>query len=583
MFAGSGVLLLTVCPPLLGALLLVVPSVRRRVVTAVPWTAVPAFGLALLAKPTAPVDVPWLLLGAQVGVDETGRVFLLFSSALWLASGQYARHHLARDPRQYGFLAFFLVSMAGNLGVIVAADMVTFYFFFALMSFASYGLVIHAGDPESLRAGRVYLAFVVVGEVLLFVGMVGLAGLGGGAGFSAVRDPLSRSSPGSLPLACVLAGFAVKTAAVPLHMWLPLAYRAAPFPGSAVLSGPMIKAGLLGWLRFLPLGAVTLPTLGTVCLVGGFISAFWGVVVGVTQRDPKAALGYSSISQMGLITAAVGVGLLAPASWPLVLPAICLYAFHHAMAKAALFLGAGIASGYASSATQRRMVMASLVVPALALAGAPLTNGAAAKLALKSGFEGSPISPGMLELLLSVAAVGTTLLMARFLVLAGRRKEPIDDPVPAGALFPWLVTIAGTLSAWVVPWMGFQAAARMSVAPMYVWTATWPALLGIGIAWWVWRKPESIQRVASLHIPPGDMLFLLTGAIDNLRRSSNRLGWRALLARSSASRQEQVAREGVLFHQAAEMEARFQRWDIVGGLVLAIAAVLFVLLSDWRG
>jgi len=585
MSAGSGLLLITVCPPLVAALLLVLPSVRPGIVAIAPWTALPALVLALLVEPATASDVSWLLLGARLGLDDTGRVFLLFSSALWLASGLYARHHLPRGPEDYRFFAPFLASMAGNLGVVITADMVTFYFFFALMSFASYGLVIHAGSPESLRAGRIYLTFVVVGEVLLFAGMVGLAGLGGGTAFSTMKDVLARTSAGSVPLALVLADFAVKTAAVPLHMWLPLAYGAAPAPGSAALSGPMIKTGLLGWLRFLPLGVMSLPTLGTACLVGGFISTFWGVLVGVTQKDPKAALGYSSISQMGLITTAVGVGLLAPASWPLLLPAVCLYAFHHAIAKAALFLGTGIASSHASSATTRRVVMAGLVVPALAVAGAPLTNGAAAKLALKSGLEGSPVFPAALPLLLSVAAVGTTVLMARFLALvwAGRREDSLNERVPVGAWVPWLVTIAGTVSVWFVPWMGFHAAAQQAVAPMHMWSTTWPALLGTGIAWLAWRRPELVRHVAHLHVPPGDVLAVLMRAANTIRRSRHRLGGRRLLDDSLTWRQAHVTRERVLLRHVTAMEARFQRWDVVGPLALIIAAALFVLLSDWRG
>ena len=62
--------------------------------------------------------------------------------------------------------------MSGNLGLIVAQDVLSFYLFFALMSFSAYGLIVHKRDPEALRAGRVYIYLVVLGEVLLFAGLV---------------------------------------------------------------------------------------------------------------------------------------------------------------------------------------------------------------------------------------------------------------------------------------------------------------------------------------------------------------------------------------------------------------------------
>ena len=63
---------------------------------------------------------------------------------------------------------------------------------------------------------------------------------------------IAASRPDTLSLILILLGFGIKAGALPLHVWLPLAHPVAPVPASAVLSGVMIKAGLLGWLRFLP-------------------------------------------------------------------------------------------------------------------------------------------------------------------------------------------------------------------------------------------------------------------------------------------------------------------------------------------
>jgi len=78
-----------------------------------------------------------------------------------------------------------------------------------------------------------------------------------------------------------------------------------------VLSGAMIKAGLLGWIRFLPLGEAAIPGCGFTLISAGLGAAFFGTLVGVAQRNPKTVLAYSSISQVGFMTAGVGLALIA--------------------------------------------------------------------------------------------------------------------------------------------------------------------------------------------------------------------------------------------------------------------------------
>ena len=95
---------------------------------------------------------------------------------------------------------------------------------------------------------------------------------------------------------------------VPLHVWLPLAHPAAPMPASAVLSGAIIKAGVIGLIRFLPLdGSLADWSAGLTSL--GLVTAFYAVAVGITQANPKTVLAYSSVSQMGFVAAVLGAGL----------------------------------------------------------------------------------------------------------------------------------------------------------------------------------------------------------------------------------------------------------------------------------
>jgi hypothetical protein len=123
----------------------------------------PALVLALTTTPGIVVDMPVVLNGVRLGLDVTGRGFLLFSALLWLIAGLYARVYVAGDGHERRFWIFFLITEAGNLGLVLALDITSFYLAFALMTFAAYGLVVHSGEEGALRAGRVYLVMAVLG------------------------------------------------------------------------------------------------------------------------------------------------------------------------------------------------------------------------------------------------------------------------------------------------------------------------------------------------------------------------------------------------------------------------------------
>lgn len=481
--------------PLIAGLLLSRPLRRMRPL--LPLTALPALSVALFA-PTGAVDLPWVFLGARFGLDDGSRVFLLFTSALWLAGGLHAAGYMQEDPRRKSFWLLWLGAMAGNFGLVLALDAVSFYVFFALMSFAAYGLVVHERSDQALEAGRVYLALVVVGELALFAAIVVAWHAAGSLRFDAIVLSLVGSPQRDAVIALALIGFGIKIGALPLHVWLPLAHPVAPTPASAVLSGAMIKAGLLGWLRFLPLGTAAVPAWGEMLIAMGLAAAIAAAIVGATQRQTKAALAYSSISQMGFVTVAVGVGLAVPAAAPAAITAATLYAFHHALAKGALFLGVSLAG--ATTSTARTLWILGVALPALALAGAPLTSGYAAKAALKAampaGFEG-------LSAALTFAAVGTTLVMLRTGWLL-RRDARIGAHAPNGAMWTgWGLLVVLSLLGW--PAVGRLADLWPNTAGEW-FGASWPLLLGAVL--WVlvamWRQRISDRWV--LAVPPGDLL-----------------------------------------------------------------------------
>lgn len=503
----SLLILLALGTPLLIACLLQYHRTRSFALSAAALAALPALALACVAEQGAAIDISWVLLHMHLGLDATGQSFLLFTALIWLFAGIYARRFLTDDSRLSRFFFYFLLAMAGNFGVVLSHDMASFYLFFAMMSFCSYPLVVYEGTDESLRAGRVYIAFVVIGELALFSGIILSTVAQGSMLFEEGAGNFVTTPALPIIVALFLIGFGIKTGLLPFHVWMPLTYQAAPIPAAAALSGAMVKAGVLGWLRFLPLGSVAMPSWGNACLYLGLLTAFYGVAIGFTQRNPKALLAYSSISQMGLIFLAVGAGLIDPTAWPKILGAVLIYALHHSLAKACLFLSVGLAPFATGSAWRRRLWQAAFAFPALAIAGAPLTIGAIGKTSLKYSITAIADDDWVhtLELLLPIASVGTTLLMVRFLYLIWPDSNRTAAIPSSAILYSWLAClIAIVASPWLIP--NSSHTGLQLLIDSNTWANLWPVCLGGAIAWIVSRSWSPLRAANLPLIPPGDIL-----------------------------------------------------------------------------
>jgi formate hydrogenlyase subunit 3/multisubunit Na+/H+ antiporter MnhD subunit len=360
---------------------------------------------------------------------------------------------------------------------------------------------------------------------------------------------------------------------VPLHPWLPVSYAAAPLPGAVALAGTMSKAGVLGWLRLLPLGHASLVEWSVPVVVLGIAATFYGVAAGLCQRDAKVALAYSSVSQMGFLSAAVGLGLVTPSGWGVLLPAVLVYTLHHGLTKGALFLTIAV-PGSAAARTQRLWSLAATAALGLSLAGMTLTSGAVAKASLKAAIvaSGAPSAAGVVSAL-SLAAVGTTLLMARVWWLAARsgqavgpgtpRLEPSSHAPSEVPLAAWATAAALALAA---PWMlmgglADAADARSMSGAAYILTGL--ALAGIAV-WMATRRPW--QRVP--EVPAGDILVPLERAASLLwtftaaKRSSHGHAHRE--EKGEASRVSGAAPEPPVVEQA------LLDWPVYGIAVLAL-------------
>jgi formate hydrogenlyase subunit 3/multisubunit Na+/H+ antiporter MnhD subunit len=550
----------------------------------VAFSGAPSLLLSILMPDQASVAVPWLFLEAQFGLDQLRQVFLLFTSLLWVAAGVYAGAYMAHDRDRHRFFFYYLLTMSGNLGLVLAEDVASFYTFFALMTFAGYGLVVHERTRESWRAGTVYLVMAIGGELLILAAIFLSVAASGSLLLQEAGQAVAASFHRDLIILLVLSGFGVKAGAFLLHLWLPLAHPAAPTPASAVLSGAMIKAGLLGWLHFLPLGEVVLPGWSSFVITGGVTAALYAVIVGMPQADPKANLAYSSISQMGIMTIAVGVGLAQPEAWPPAASVLIVYAFGHSLAKGALFLGVGVAGEVGDSVWKRRLVFGGLFLGVVAIAGAPLTGGAVAKKALKGISEWAPAPwPRLLEWLLPLSAVGTTLLLGRFLFLMWlkmRAHKAVDRKIHHVSLW-WSWTFALALVAagiwFVVPF--YAVAIDLPwLAPADAWDGTWPLLLGAALLWLSWK----LYRIEDLpfRLPAGDFLIVVEKAIPWVQgvwrktRLPGPEGWQINFIPYVEWLMEREADKRIL----GRSEAYLLKWRMAGTFFLFLILLMLALL-----
>lgn len=490
----DALLLAAVALPLLMALVALKPAARRAPGLLFVLAPVPALVAALLVPRGMAVLVAPDPFRFTLALDGPGALLLGGAALLWMAAGAFGAAYMRKDPHRAAFAVWWFLTMAGSFAVFLVADVVSFYLAYALASFSAYGLAAHDDTPAARRAGGIYLALTVLGEACLIAAFVMLA-----SGASEA-NPLIRDAVAALPaspwkgaiLSLLLLGFCMKMGLFPLHVWMPLAHAVAPVPGSAALSGIVVKAGVIGLVRFLPQG-VALADWGAALSVAGLFTAYYGVCVGLTQTHPKRALAYSTVSQMGVVAAVVGMGLSAGDAATGLLAAF--YAANHMLLKGAMFLAVGVA---AAGPARGRAVLAVAALMGLSLAGLPPTGGALAKYAVK------PLAgEGLTSFLLTLSAAGTTVLMARYVLLLARARGE------GGAAGPglWVPLAALALGALVLPYAVFAPVTGASPALAFTSDALakglWPVALGLALAALLYRASPPVREV-----PAGDILVV---------------------------------------------------------------------------
>ena len=273
-------------------------------------------------------------------IDHLTALMLVIVTTVAFLVMIYTDGYMAHDPGYVRFYAYLSLFSSSMLGLVVSPNIVQIYIFWELVGMCSYLLVGFWYDRKA-AADAAQKAFVVnrVGDFGLLLGILGLYWATGSFEFEVIGDRLQdlvqfgylSNFLAVLFAILVFLGPVAKSAQFPLHVWLPDAME-GPTPISALIhAATMVAAGVFLIARMYPVFEGVPAAMSVIAFTGAF-TAFLGATIAVTQNDIKKGLAYSTISQLGYMVMAMGVGAYSAGLFHLMT---------HAYFKAMLFLGSG--------------------------------------------------------------------------------------------------------------------------------------------------------------------------------------------------------------------------------------------------
>lgn len=278
-------------------------------------------------------------------IDGLGRMLVTIVGLAWLLIGFYSFVYMKHEGEEKRFFGFYLLLYGVLTGLDFSGNLITMYLFYELMTLVSMPMVLHNGTREAIMASLKYLFFSMCGAYGGLFGIVFLYRYCDSLTFTAggVLNAAAVQGHEGILLAAVfvmIVGFGAKAGMFPLHSWLPTAHPVAPSPASALLSGIIVKFGVLAILR------TVYYIVGPEFVRGTWVQYAWMILTLLTvfmgsllaYREPvlKKRLAYSTVSQASYIL--FGLSLLTPDA----MAGALLHTAAHAFVKCGLFLTAGV-------------------------------------------------------------------------------------------------------------------------------------------------------------------------------------------------------------------------------------------------
>ena len=410
--------------------------------------------------------------------DAAGMVFACVASGLWIVTSVYSIGYMRghHEKNQTGYFAAFAVCLSSAIGISFAANLVTFFIFYEMLTVATYPLVAHYRDDKAKASGRKYLAYTLISGQLFFAAIAAVYVIYGTCDFRAGGFIEPGSLSGGLMILLfflMIGGGAVKAGVMPLHGWLPAA-MVAPTPVSALLHAvAVVKAGAFCVLRVVcyVFGPDTVASCGADKILAWFAVAtiLLSSFIAMRKDNLKARLAFSTIGQLSYIV--LGISVLAPYS----IAGAMFHIVAHAFLKITLFMCAGaiyVTAGLSEISTMgglaKRMPVTCtcFALASLGIAGLPLLAGFVSKFNIIRGafLMGKPIFAAVL---VAAALLALSYLIPVVRIFFGKGGQPAVNSehtghtghaghsehteAAAAMLVPIIITAAVSLVLGVMP------------------------------------------------------------------------------------------------------------------------------------
>ena len=449
-----------------------------------------SFILSLMALATVMSDGPlefethhWIFIGGMdlsfgLILDQLSVIMLVVVSGISLLVQIYGQAYMDGDKSYTRYFAYMSLFTASMLGLVLARNVIQIFVFWELVGVSSYLLIGFWMDrPSAAAAAKKAFIMTRFGDFGFLLGILYLYSINPSymdvsVLYKAIGAEAITASMATWVALGFFAGAVGKSAQFPLHSWLPDAMEGPTSVSALIHSATMVTAGVFLIARFFPLFEYA-NVMTLVALVGGFTAVF-AATMGLVANDIKRVLAYSTISQLGYMVMALGVGAYAPAIFHL---------FTHAFFKAALFLGAGSVHHAAGTFNMKYMgglkrhmpwTYWGMIIASLSLAGLFPFSGFWSKDEILGHAAEFGATTGNIVLALGlIAALMTAFYMFRAIFLTfhgewngGGEKEEADaqlsgDPLPVGNAHshlgesPWLMIGPVTLLAAISVFIGF--------------------------------------------------------------------------------------------------------------------------------
>ncbi len=473
-------------------------------------------------------SIPWIQavnINLSVLVDPLSILMANIAAGVGLPIMIYSVSYMQNEEGTPRFFFFMLLFVGGMIGLVMANNLLQMFMFWEVVGLCSYALIgFWYSRADAAKAGMKAFIVTRIGDIFLLLGILLLYANTGTFDFLEVKSLVATGGT-SLPMFAVatlmLIGAMGKSAQVPLHVWLPDAME-GPTPTSALIhAATMVKAGIYLVARIFILFSLVQPWLTSITYIGG-ITAFLTATMALTSTDMKRVLAFSTISQLGMIISALGIGT--ELGWF----ASQFHVISHALFKSLLFLCAGVVMHATHTldlkqlgGLRKEMPLTFMVsiIGAFSLAGIPPFSGFWSKDTI---FESIILAHNIpLFILIFGTSVLTLIYSLRWisLVFLGKKSEFLEtshvhDPKPV-LLIPLIILasvscISGFFKGSLEHYLEISSEASINAIFLAGTTSALILAAGVPVAYYFFYKKRDLSRTSARSLLNNPLHLLIS-------------------------------------------------------------------------